>query len=182
MTSGAQIAYKWDERYRRGRRTPLRDSVVRFSAFAPLGEALDMACGTGTNSIYLAKKGFRVTGVDISREAVRLARIRAKREGLSNVTFKVLDLTRFSFKPERYSLIVCTYFLDRKPFPRIRRSLRAGGLLIYETYNENYLKERPDFNRNYLLKKGELLEAFGDMEVLLYDETGSATLFVGIRR
>ncbi len=181
VASGAEVVRKWNERYRRGRKTPLRDSVVRFSAFASLGEALDMACGTGTNSIYLAEKGFKVTGVDISREAIKVARVSAKRKGLSNVVFKVLDLAKFSFKPERYSLIVCTYFLDRSLFSRMKRSLKRGGLLIYETYNENYLRERPDFNRDYLLKKGELLKAFGDMEVLFYDDTGNVTLFIGVR-
>ncbi|MBI2128885.1 class I SAM-dependent methyltransferase [Candidatus Woesearchaeota archaeon] len=47
------------------------------------GEVLDMCSGVGTNSIYLASKGFKVTGVDISPAAVNMAKERCLRKGLA---------------------------------------------------------------------------------------------------
>ena len=43
-----------------------------------IGRALDLGCGTGTNAIYLAQHGFDVTGIDVSRRAIALARRKAR--------------------------------------------------------------------------------------------------------
>ncbi|HTX66774.1 MAG TPA: methyltransferase domain-containing protein [Opitutaceae bacterium] len=48
----------------------------------PPGRAVDFGCGGGNHSIYLARRGFDVTGVDISRTAIALARRRARRQGV----------------------------------------------------------------------------------------------------
>ncbi len=55
------------------------------------GRALDLGCGTGGKSIYLAKHGWRVTGADIAPEALRRARKRAEGEG-AEVEFVECDL------------------------------------------------------------------------------------------
>ena len=46
------------------------------------GKVLDIGCGTGTNSLWLAGQGFEVTGLDISKEAVDIARLRAQDENI----------------------------------------------------------------------------------------------------
>ena len=55
--------------------------------------ALDLGCGTGTNSIYLAQHGFTVVGVDFSSKAIATARDKARRAN-SAVEFHVADVTR----------------------------------------------------------------------------------------
>ena len=57
------------------------------------GRALDLGCGTGTNSIYLARHGFAVVGIDFSAKAIALARAKARREGVT-VDFHKADVTR----------------------------------------------------------------------------------------
>ncbi|CAG0954262.1 cobalt-precorrin-6B (C15)-methyltransferase [Anaerolineae bacterium] len=59
------------------------------------GRALDLGCGTGTNAIYLARRGFTVVGVDFSPKAIANARVKAKRANLS-IDFRVVDVTRLN--------------------------------------------------------------------------------------
>src|SRR5262245_12522472 len=68
-------------------------AVVEGAAALPEGRALDLGCGSGTDSIYLARHGWTVTGVDIVPEAVVLARRNAAAAGVS-VRFLEGDATR----------------------------------------------------------------------------------------
>lgn len=73
------------------------------------GQALDIGCGTGTNSLYLAQLGWRVLGVDFVGKALRTARSRAGSAGLEDkVEFIRADITRLN--PER--LPVAQFALD----------------------------------------------------------------------
>lgn len=68
--------------------------VVAFVASKALtGRALDLGCGTGTNSIYLAQRGFAVVGVDFSSKAIATARAKAHRANLG-IDFRVADVSR----------------------------------------------------------------------------------------
>lgn len=66
-------------------------SLVESGRIKPC-RAIDLGCGTGANALYLAQKGFEVTGVDYSETAIEKARARAKEAGTS-VNFIVNDLT-----------------------------------------------------------------------------------------
>ena len=59
----------------------------------PTGTALDIGCGTGDNAIYLAKHGWRVTGVDFVARAVDKARAKASANNL-DIRFEQADVTR----------------------------------------------------------------------------------------
>jgi hypothetical protein len=70
----------------------------------------------------------------------------------------------------RFAAIVVTNYLHRPLFPRLAESLDEGGVLIYETFmvgNERY--GRPS-NPNFLLRPGELLEAFGTLTVAAFEQ------------
>ncbi len=60
------------------------------------GLTLVLGCGTGMNSVYLAKRGFSVTGIDISETAIRYARENAKKENV-DIDFIIADATDLSF-------------------------------------------------------------------------------------
>ncbi len=170
---------RWNTKYREGRLTPLRDTLIRFYGFACKGKALEIACGTGANSIFLAKKGFRVVAIDISEVAINKARLQAKREGVEHLLrFKPMDVRAFGFMPEQYSIVLSFYFLDRSLFRRMERSLSKGGVLIFETYNYKYLDLNPTFDPRYVLNKNELLKSFSGLELLYYSETSFITTFV----
>ena len=168
---------RWNRRYLEGRESALHTTLTRFYHLAPHGRALDIACGTGETSIYLAKKGFGVEAFDVSDVAIRRARQKAKREGV-NVKFKPVDADKFSFGVSRYDIVLNFYFLNRGIFPKIKRSLRSGGVLIFETYNEDHSSVNPCFNPKYLLRKGELIEEFCDMDILYYCEVSNITTLV----
>jgi SAM-dependent methyltransferase len=72
----------------------LQDLVEGNGALGP-GAALDLGCGTGDSSIYLAKHGWRVTGVDFVAKAVDKARAKAEANKVA-VNFVRADVTRLS--------------------------------------------------------------------------------------
>jgi cyclopropane fatty-acyl-phospholipid synthase-like methyltransferase len=69
-------------------------AMVESGRFPARSHALDLGCGTGTNAIYLAQRGFEVTGVDISRRAISLARRKARSANLATqIRFERGDVT-----------------------------------------------------------------------------------------
>jgi cyclopropane fatty-acyl-phospholipid synthase-like methyltransferase len=64
-------------------------------------KAVDLGCGEGFYSIYLASKGFDVTGIDISEKAIGYAKENARKHGV-DVTFKVLDVMEVSKVEEKF--------------------------------------------------------------------------------
>jgi SAM-dependent methyltransferase len=80
------------------------------------GRALDLGCGTGTHSIYLARRGFAVVGVDFSSKAIEMAREKARQAGAA-VDFRVGDVTRLDFLREPFDFVLdigCFHSLDAK--------------------------------------------------------------------
>ncbi len=108
------------------------------------GAALDAAMGDGRNAVFLAGKGWAVTGYDIANEGLRLARERAVAAGLKINTIQSTHLD-FEFGRDRWDLIVLTYSwapFDRPEFMRrIFDSLKPGGLVLVED-NEGSLHAR----------------------------------------
>lgn len=109
----------------------LEQPVVReiLDGIAP-GAALDVACGTGRHSEYLAGLGHEVTGVDTSLEM--LAKARAKVQGGD---FHEADLHDLPFADDRFDVVVCALALTHVPdlaqaLAELVRVLRPGGHLV----------------------------------------------------
>ncbi|NIV35075.1 MAG: methyltransferase domain-containing protein [Anaerolineae bacterium] len=117
--------------------------------------ALDVACGFGGSSLYLASLGYRVDAVDVSGVALAQVQAEASRRGLQ-VNLVQADLTHWWVPPAWYDLIVVKYYLNRDLMPRLARGLRARGLLFVEHRNLRYLSARPGFDPAFLLQFGEL--------------------------
>ena len=117
--------------------------------------ALDIACGFGGTSLFLASLGYRVDAVDVSGVALAQVQAEALRRGLQ-VSLIQADLSRWWVPARRYDLIVMKYYLNRELMPQLARSLRPGGLLFMETRNERFLSVRPSFDPAFLLQLGEL--------------------------
>ena len=145
--------------------------LVRFAGLLPhSGYALDIACGHGQNTIYLAQQGMWATGVDHSRKALRTGRESAIQSNLK-LSFVEADLTRFALPDNTFSVAICFKYRDPHLYPVLRSALRPGGLLIYETYTLEHLKYgRKPLNPEHLLERNELLKAFGNWEVIFYRE------------
>lgn len=136
-----------------------------------LGQALDIAMGEGRNAVYLAKKGFQVTGVDLSEVAIRKAKLLARDQGVQMRTL-VADLNQYQIAPASYELIVVIQYLQRSLIPQIKAGLKRGGMVVFENPTVEELARNPNRNlrRDFLLEKGELKRLFSDLEILDYSE------------
>ncbi len=133
------------------------------------GRALDLAMGEGRNALFAASLGYDVLGVDISEVGVQRANELAQERGLS-LKGEVADLDDWTILENTFDLVMCFYFLDRKLFEPIRKSLRPGGLVIFETFNQDHLKYT-DFKPEWVLDHNELIKEFYNYRILHYRET-----------
>jgi SAM-dependent methyltransferase len=110
--------------------------VVAFLQRTPPGRALDLGCGTGTNAITLAQRGWQVTAIDFSAEALRRARRKA-RQAHASIRFLRRDVTRLDDLPGPFDFALdlgCFHSLE--PVGRSRyassltRLLRPGGVFM----------------------------------------------------
>ena len=142
--------------------------VERWSGFITgSGEVLDLACGSGRHSRYLASAGYRVCAVDRDVQAV------AALTGVAGVSVQVADLetAQWPFLGRRFAGIVVANYLYRPLFPHLLEALAEDGALIFETFavgNERFGKpSNPDF----LLRPGELLDLVrGKLRVIAYED------------
>ena len=145
--------------------------LVENVSLLPKGRVLDVAMGRGRNAVYLAKLGFQVEGVDISKESVDEALIQAREEGV-HIEARVVDLEKgFRIEPEAYDVLVCFNYLQRSLIPNIKAGIKPGGMVVYETFiiDQAELFGKP-MNQYFLLKHNELLELFRDFRCLRYRE------------
>lgn len=135
-------------------------------------QALDIACGLGQNSIWLAQSGWEVDGVDISPTGLTAAREAAK-ESDCTVNWQEADLDDWLPGKDSYDLAIVFRFLDRVSVPKIvNAGLRPGGWLIYETFAASQL-ERVDSHINnpaFTLAPGELPTLFPNYDIIEFRE------------
>ena len=135
--------------------------VVRWAPVVKRGPVLDVASGAGRHARFFAARGLEVVAVD--REP----------QQIPGVEFLQADLENgraWPFAGRRFGAIVVTNYLHRPLFKAIADALQDGGVLIYETFmvgNERF--GRPS-NPDFLLRSGELVEAFPSLHVLGYEE------------
>jgi len=132
--------------------------------------ALDVACGTGRDAVYMAMRGMRVTAMDVLPDALARAEDLGRRHGVGIRTM-YHDLERGGALPEGSVADVVTVFryLHRPLFPHLARAVAAGGYVVYETFHERNLETRqkprcPD----HLLHTGELAGQFPGFDVLIF--------------
>jgi hypothetical protein len=90
-----------------------------------------------------------------------------------NIRFVQFDLESgvpWPFRSERFGGIVATNYLHRPLFADIEGSLAEGGVLIYETFMRGNERFGKPSNPNFLLRPGELLQAFGALKVLAFEQ------------
>jgi tellurite methyltransferase len=153
----------------------LSREIEQILRLAPGKRALDIACGEGRNSVFLARQGFQVTGLDISDVGLEKAAQRAAEAGVS-VDYRQVDLEGYRIT-EQFDLIVNFNFLLRDLIAEEVQALSPGGLLIIDT-----IMESPELlathNPAYLLGSGELdriCEGFGG-EILFSEESAEGEM------
>ena len=165
---------RWDERFRKKEFALGKEAnpfLRKYIHLLPKGKALDIAAGEGRNAVYLALHGCDVDAVDLSSVGLRKARILAKEMSVRIHTF-VADLDTFEIETERYDLIADFYYLSRRFIPKMKKGLKRGGRVIFETYllDQRDLHTGGPRHLKYFLKHNELLTFFKGFRILLYRE------------
>ena len=131
------------ERYESGQ-LPWHDplpppEVVETVSSLPVGRALDLGCGPGRASIYMAALGWQVDGVDFIPKAIEMARAAAKQAGVSP-RFHLASVTKLDFLTGPYDFALdvgCCHALDDDEFQTyhraLKRILRPGGRYLLFT-------------------------------------------------
>lgn len=168
---------QWDQRYSRPTfifgKSPAQFLAENYQYIPYEGTVLDMGMGEGRNAVFLAQKGYKVTGVDLSSVAVKKSYLLAQEFGVK-IKGVVASLKDYKINPGTFDAIICFYWVDRGMVDKIKTWLKPGGILIYEAYT---LRERDrdpgkrsdPLNDNYL-REEELLRFFPGMRILKYQE------------
>lgn len=113
----------------------LLDAAIALDA-----RIVEIGCGTGQMSLYLARGDRVVVGADLAREPLRLAAAAAARFGLERVRFVETDLHRPGLRPGAFDLVYASGVLHHTPdprasFARVARLARPGGMIVVGLYN-----------------------------------------------
>ena len=113
--------------------TRTHSDVLHAMQFVKPGKTLDLGCGNGRNSLYLAANGFDVTAWDKNASGINNIKTICQAEGLTNLQTAVVDLNALSFEGE-YDFILSTVvmmFLEPQTIPgliaNMQRCTKAGG-------------------------------------------------------
>ena len=138
ITASDRSRERWNRRWAGEERVHASTAPSRFVvaevADLPPGAALDFACGAGRNAVWLAEQGWRVTAVDFSGVALRMARsLEAERRVA--VEWVEADVLAWTPPPRAYDL-VCVLYLQlpagerRTALARAAAAVRPGGTLL----------------------------------------------------
>lgn len=163
---------QWDQRYSRSNfiygKSPAPFLSENYQYIPFESTVLDMGMGEGRNAVFLAQKGYKVTGIDISSVAVKKSYLLAQEFGVK-IKGIAASLKDYKIDPGSYDAIICFYYVDRSLIPKIKEWLKPGGILIYEAHTTKENRSRSDEEANFL-KEQELLNLFKGMRVLKYEE------------
>jgi len=163
----------WEKKYSGDGYEPNRNPSALLTEWLddrPPGRALDLACGTGRNALYLAEKGYDVSAIDTSPQAIELAEQAAREEGLK-INWIVADLDDYAIQ-EQYDLIIISFFyVNKNMVPSIINALKKGGILLYENnmLSPSAAEDKARKHR-FHLKPGELQQIFKGLKVIRYEE------------
>lgn len=171
------IKGQWDMLYGRSGfvygKKPVKFLAENFHLIPGSGSVLDVGMGEGRNAVFLATKGYQVTGIDISSVALKKAEELAKEYNVT-VSSVLGDAKKYQFKPNSFDAVLCFYYVDRELFPLLINILKPGGYIYYEAYTldqkiKTGLKDDED---DYYLKSSELKELLKNagLKVVKYEE------------
>lgn len=141
------------------------------------GEALELACGRGRGVLWLANRGLSVWGVDVSPVAIDLARdLVAKSEVADRCRLDVFDLENGLPEGPPVDLLLCHCFRDPRLDRAMMERLAPGGTLAVAVLSEVDAGRGP-----FRARPGELLDAFGSLDVLVDGEDDGMAWIVARR-
>jgi len=159
----------WETRHAEQSAGPPEPFVAEMLPLLPRSLALDIAAGTGRHSIVLARAGFTVHAIDFSLPAMFKLAAAASAESLPIYPL-IADLDSFPLPEARYDAIVNSTFLDRKLIPALKRALKVGGALLFDTFLIDQAETGHPRNPDFLLGHYELRALLDGLEIVRYRE------------
>jgi ubiquinone/menaquinone biosynthesis C-methylase UbiE len=163
---------RWDQAYKQGTHWEVGPSrsVKEFVNYLKKGtKVLDLGCGSGRDSIYLAKKGYEVVGLDVSAEAIKKARSKAS-SSYSNLHFIEGKAEKLPFEVESFDAVYSTWTLQfcplAEPASEIYRVIKKDGVaylaFILATKHEGKTSKR--------IEKEEVLQTYKKFKLIASQE------------
>lgn len=179
-------AARWDDRYRSAPPPgPLAPDAVGTRAdlielLPDTGVAIDIACGLGSQSLWLAQRGLDVVSLDVSPIAIDALRAAADAAGLADrIDARVTDLDiGLPAEPTTADVIVCQRFRQPAIYAQIAERLVVGGIAIVTVLSEVGADSPGPFHA----PPGELVAAFDQFDVLDAHEGDGVASIVARRR
>jgi SAM-dependent methyltransferase len=166
----------WDERFRAGEypSEPDPSPILReYVDGTSTKRALDVACGTGRNAIFLAEQGYEVDAVDQSVEGLRITRDTAADRGVGErINLIQADASQFEYPETQYDVVTISFFRLLERLGDLKDALSQDGLLFYQHHlRSDPPAEAGPSTQRYRFRSNELLHACLDLTVLYYEES-----------
>ena len=160
----------WDELYRKRKIFPhvqdYIDKLIELFKKFNVQKVLDLACGSGRNLIFLLENGFNVYGIDISEEAIKIAKSSLEKKNLNAELFIGSMFEKLPYLDDYFDAIICIRSFNHGRIEEIRngiielqRILKSGGLLFLTVRKKVSKKKRLPFKqiapRTYVPLEGD---------------------------
>lgn len=141
------------------------------------GSVLDLGCGRGHDSLFLANNNFRVTAVDISEVSINQIKIKKNEFSLDNLELICGDISDFEIAKDKYDVIICRNvlnFLDKEKALEILNNIKSKAKIGSYIVIDVFTKDDPSFTSGNkftcYFEEQELLKIFSDFKVVYYLE------------
>ena len=144
---------------------------------------LDVGCGVGTLSLFLGAEGAKVVGVDISPQAVQIAKAAGVAANLGRVKFEQGELQKGK---QNYDLVVCSEIIEHVPdqndfLKKIYSNLKSDGKLVLTTPSRKNVLYRLGFYKGFDAKVGHLRRyTENELQALLEKHGFQVTMIRGV--
>jgi len=156
----------------------LEEALRRYSKFMPK-TILDGGCGTGGHAIPLTKRGYEVTGIDLSEEMINIAKEKANKNRVK-IDFKVMDLRELQLN-KKFDACICMFSVinylstDKdllKALSKIRNHIKENFLLIFDFwYGPAVLTILPTLRMKTIEKGGVRVTRFAEPHLDVFHHT-----------
>lgn len=153
-----------------------RVGIESYEVKKGIKKILDAGCGNGRHVAFFAEQGFDVYGIDISREAIEIAKAWLAKKELK-ADFRVGDIEKLPFDDEFFDVVICCEVLDHVPFSKakktmekIRRTLRLNGYIyitLRSTEDSEFGRGEKVAHNTFVLQEGYergIIQHYFDLE------------------
>lgn len=143
--------------------------IVSNFHYIPSGsDVLDINLDEGKNAVFLATKGYNVTGLATTPYTIQISRQLAQNFGV-RINALLTEIHQLPSKGVKFNAIICTSFFAKHLIPKLKSLLNPGGVLLVEGNLDNGKTPAENKNENSF-KSGDLLKLFPGLKVLKYEE------------